>query len=122
MSDVPKSNFNGISFHKPTRKWIISVLLNKNEEGKRKIKTVGYHDDDLEAATLRNSYIKENGLECRPCNLDTVEPVGSARSLFTKMINDQKVYSPKAVDSGQQEPTGRREEEQRSNSIFEKTE
>ena len=74
----PQSPFNGVSFHNPTQKWVPSVLMNVDANGKRKLKNLGYFENDLEAAQVRNKFIEENQLTCKPSKVEGVTPTGSS--------------------------------------------
>ena len=67
---LPKSKYNGVSFAKINQKWVAKALLNPDENGKRKLKHIGYFEKDLDAALARNKYIEENGLTCRKSKIE----------------------------------------------------
>lgn len=69
---LPKSKYNGVSFARRVGKWACKVLLNEDENGKRKLKHVGYFDNDYDAAVARNQYIDEHNLKCRKTKLEEV--------------------------------------------------
>lgn len=67
---VPKSKYKGVCFYRKNSKWAATALLNPDDQGKRKLKHIGYYLDDREAAIARNRYIEENGLVCRKTKID----------------------------------------------------
>lgn len=62
---LPKSVYKGVSYFKITDKWVAKVSLNADENGKRKLKHVGYFKTDLEAAIARDNYIVEHSLNVK---------------------------------------------------------
>ena len=57
--------YRGVYQQKGSNKFYAVVLLNKDEEGKRKQKYVGSYATQEEAAVARNAYIDEHNLTCR---------------------------------------------------------
>ena len=72
LPPLPKSKYNGVSFARNVNKWVCKALLNPDENGKRKLKHIGYFSNDYDAAVARNEYIEANGLKCRKSKIDEV--------------------------------------------------
>lgn len=99
----PQSPFKGVSFHKPTNRWVPSVLMNEDETGKRKLKNLGYFDSDLEAALAKNKFIEEHNLTAKKAVIEGVTPAGNAKEVakafYSAQIRSVPIFDPATGDT-----------------------